>query len=70
MKNKNNPKYIVELVKAGCYISTQQAAIYLSISPRTLEKYRTEGKGPEYLSLCNGGVVRYPAESILAFIRG
>jgi len=70
MKNKNDPKNIVELIKAGCYLSTRQAAIYLSMSPRTLEKYRAEGKGPQYLSLCKGRVVRYPAESILAFING
>lgn len=49
MRNKNEPKHIVELVKAGCYLPTKQAAIYLSISPRTLEKYRAEGKEPQYL---------------------
>lgn len=30
------------------YLDTKQAAEILNLSPRTLERWRIEGKGPEY----------------------
>lgn len=39
------------------YLPTPEAAQYLGLSPRTLEKYRTSGVGPAYRKL--GGAVRY-----------
>lgn len=39
------------------YLRTQEAADYLSLSPRTLEKHRTYGTGPLYRKL--GGRVVY-----------
>jgi hypothetical protein len=40
-----------------CYLRTPQAACYLSLSPRTLEKLRVVGGGPEYSKI--GRVVLY-----------
>lgn len=39
------------------YLRTKEAAQYLSLSPRTLEKHRTYGTGPVYRKL--GGRVVY-----------
>ena len=44
----------VELPK---YLTPEEAAAYLRLSPRTLEKHRGEGSGPRYRKL--GKVVRY-----------
>ncbi|HVT16580.1 MAG TPA: helix-turn-helix domain-containing protein [Thermoanaerobaculia bacterium] len=38
-------------------LTTEQAALYLGLSPRTLEKRRTVGGGPPFLKL--GRAVRY-----------
>ena len=50
------------LVDAGIDLTTQQAALYLNLSNRTLEKYRVVGGGPEYIKY--GRVVRYPIASL------
>jgi len=39
------------------FLRTSEAARFLSLSPRTLEKHRTYGTGPQYRKL--GGVVVY-----------
>jgi predicted DNA-binding transcriptional regulator AlpA len=39
------------------YLRTQEAARFLGLSPRTLEKHRTYGTGPRYSKL--GGRVVY-----------
>ena len=36
------------------YITTAQAAEYLSLSPKTLERYRVDGNGPPFHKLGNG----------------
>jgi len=36
------------------YMTTEQAADYLKLSPKTLERYRVEGKGPSFHKLGNG----------------
>ena len=38
-------------------LTTEEAARYLRLSPRTLERYRMTGEGPEYLKV--GGRVFY-----------
>ena len=53
------------LVDAGIDLTTQQAALYLNLSNRTLEKYRVVGGGPEYIKY--GRVVRYPIASLIAW---
>jgi len=38
-----------ELARRGSpYLSPEQAAFYLSLSPRTLQEYRSAGTGPRY----------------------
>lgn len=43
-------KYMNSAAKynAAPYLNTNQAAQLLNISPRTLERWRIEGKGPSY----------------------
>lgn len=40
------------------YMSERQLAAYWSISARTLQRWRLEGRGPDYVKL--GKCVRYP----------
>ena len=44
------------------YLNTHQAAEYLGLSPRTLDRYRVKGSGPIYHRF--GGRVRYVAEDL------
>jgi excisionase family DNA binding protein len=44
------------------YLSTQQAAEYIGISPRTLEAMRLSGRGPIYTTA--GRLVRYSLMAI------
>jgi hypothetical protein len=44
------------------YLRTPEAARFLGLSPRTLEKHRTYGTGPVYQKL--GGRVVYTLESL------
>ena len=47
------------------FVRTQQAAAYLGLSHRTLEKHRTYGTGPAYRKL--GGRVLYAIEDLQAW---
>ncbi|WP_029911540.1 AlpA family transcriptional regulator [Caulobacter sp. UNC358MFTsu5.1] len=47
------------------FVRTQQAAAYLGLSHRTLEKHRTYGTGPAYRKL--GGRVVYAMEDLQAW---
>ena len=47
------------------FMRTQQAAAYLGLSHRTLEKHRTYGTGPAYRKL--GGRVVYAIEDLQAW---
>ncbi|OJW28003.1 MAG: DNA-binding protein [Rhodospirillales bacterium 69-11] len=44
------------------YLRTQEAARFLGLSPRTLEKHRTYGTGPRYSKL--GGRVVYSLDDL------
>ncbi len=50
----------------GTYVNTRSAAAILSISPKTLEKLRTDGGGPRYSKLAAGktGAVRYCVDDL------
>ena len=48
------------------YLRTKEAAVFLSLSPRTLEKHRTYGTGPGYRKL--GGRVVYAIEDLQAWV--
>ena len=43
--------------KEGNYLSTRQAAAYLGLSPRTLDRYRVSGEGPDFYRF--GGRILY-----------
>jgi predicted DNA-binding transcriptional regulator AlpA len=47
------------------YLRTKEAATFLSLSARTLEKHRTYGTGPAYRKL--GGRVVYSLEDLQAW---
>lgn len=44
------------------YLNAEQAAHYLGISSRTLQRMRTDGVGPLYRK--HGGIVRYHIEEL------
>ncbi len=44
------------------YLNTRDAATFLSLSPRTLEKHRTFGTGPLFMKL--GGRIAYKVEEL------
>lgn len=48
------------------YLRTKEAADFLSLSARTLEKHRTYGTGPAYHKL--GGRVVYSVEDLAAWV--
>ncbi|MXQ08917.1 helix-turn-helix domain-containing protein [Alphaproteobacteria bacterium GH1-50] len=49
------------------YLRTKEAAQFLSLSARTLEKHRTYGTGPAYHKL--GGRVVYSIEDLEAWVQ-
>jgi predicted DNA-binding transcriptional regulator AlpA len=48
------------------YLRTQEAARFLGLSPRTLEKHRTYGTGPRYSKL--GGRVVYSLDDLQEWV--
>lgn len=48
------------------YLRTPEAASFLGLSGRTLEKHRTYGTGPRYSKI--GGRVVYGLEDLLAWV--
>ena len=55
----------LNLVTSPRYLRTSEAARYLSLSPRTLEKHRTYGTGPAYRKI--GGRVVYAVADLKAW---
>ena len=49
-------------------LNTEQTAQRLGLSPRTLERYRVTGEGPEYLKI--GRAVRYTASALERWLKG
>jgi len=47
-------------------LTTRQAAAFLKVSPKTLERMRVEGAGPAFVKV--GRSVRYRRSDLLAFI--
>ncbi len=62
------------------YLTTKEAAEYISVAPATLKKWRFQGQGPRFyrptapandpVSRAGAKVVRYLIEDLDAFIRG
>jgi len=55
----------LNVVPSPRYLRTAEAARYLSLSPRTLEKHRTYGTGPAYRKI--GGRVVYVVADLNAW---
>jgi len=49
------------------WMTTEQAAAYLSVSPKTMAIWRTEGRGPRYRIIHNR-LVRYEAPELDRFV--
>ncbi len=47
-------------------LTTSEAAIYLKVSPRTLDNWRSLGTGPHFIKV--GALVRYRQEDIEAYL--
>jgi hypothetical protein len=52
-------------------VDQKVAAEMLAVTPHTMERWRYEGVGPEYIKIGSGrrGIVRYDVRVLLAFIR-
>ena len=48
--------------KDGNYLDTREAAAWLGLSPKTLERYRVSGEGPDFFHI--GSRVRYLLENL------
>jgi predicted DNA-binding transcriptional regulator AlpA len=55
-----------ELARQQEYVRTREAARYLSLSPRTLEKLRVMGSGPDYFKM--GRAVLYAIGELDAWL--
>ena len=53
---------------ARMYMNTREAANWLGLSPRTLDRYRVTGEGPAFFRL--GRLVRYRREDIETWLAG
>ena len=50
------------------WINENELAQRWGVSPKTLQRWRSEGRGPRYLKLSKR--VGYPVESVIEFERG
>jgi excisionase family DNA binding protein len=71
MRNKlltstSNPAASVSGNTEHEFLSNDEAASLLALSPRTLERFRLEGRGPAYCKF--GRVVRYPRASLMTWV--
>lgn len=56
---------MADIIKDTRYLRTKEAAHYVGLSARTLEKHRTYGTGPAYKKI--GGRVVYTLEELRAW---
>ena len=63
--NKINPKFQQKIS-----LNQKETADIIGVSPGTLENWRSEGLGPEYIKIASGkrGRVLYPKNSIAEFL--
>ena len=57
-----DPPVAEEHPSAGQGLDTREAAAWLGLSPKTLERYRVSGEGPDFQKF--GARVRYPIEDL------
>lgn len=52
------------------WMTAAEAADYLRLSPKTLEKKRATGEGPPWHRSADGRTIRYDRDELDAFLRG
>lgn len=62
---QNNSNSLPEQTSPKKTFTTAEAAAFLALSPRTLEGWRQDKRGPVYLK--QGRAVRYRLEDLIAF---
>jgi len=62
---KKEIEEVKALVDAGIDLTTKQAAIFLNISYRSLESYRTRGNSPPFIK--HNKSVRYPVQGLIEY---
>jgi len=60
--NGNGGRATKEVEMPSPFLSTEEAGVYLGLSPRTLERLRFEGRGPAYRK--HGRIVVYKREAL------
>ena len=63
--NGNGGRATTEVEMPSPFLSTEEAGVYLGLSPRTLERLRFEGRGPAYRK--HGRIVVYKREALDAW---
>lgn len=61
----NSESALVTRIPSDDFLPSDDAAQMLGLSPRTLERFRLEGRGPSYFKF--GRVVRYRRSTMLAW---
>ena len=56
------------MIDESTLLNTEQTAQRLGLSPRTLERYRVTGEGPEYFKM--GHAVRYTVSALERWLKG
>ena len=65
----NDPSYRAAKAKQGSpFLNTAEAAFYVGLSTRTLEKMRTEKRGPRWRE--HGRYIRYHIDDLDAWSKG
>ncbi len=65
---ENEGRATTERGKSSPFLGTEEAGVYLGLSPRTLERLRFEGRGPVYRK--HGRIVVYTREALNAWSEG
>lgn len=68
MDNESDNSRAEQARKGSPFLNTAQAAHYVGLSHRTLEKFRTTGRGPAYRK--HGSYVRYHIADLDAWSKG
>jgi hypothetical protein len=59
---------VAEQNSADALWSQDRLAEILDVSPRTLERWRSSDRGPPYVQLVRGGIVRYCPRDVKAWL--
>ncbi|MEJ0010182.1 MAG: helix-turn-helix domain-containing protein [Alphaproteobacteria bacterium] len=68
MKAKQHNSTIQPQKHLSPWMTTEQAAEYMCCNPITVRRWRTEGKGPRFVTV-NRHTIRYHIDEIEAFLK-